>query len=90
MLNSRSASMTTGRTASRFADHLTQAMIRQTGDCPMAVLSYLLWSGLVDVEAMKNANNRVRLDTAFTVADKELGIARYSISFLQIYFQDCV
>ena len=35
---------------------------------------YLL--GLVDIDAMKHVENKVRLDTAFTVADQELGIAR--------------
>ena len=37
---------------------------------------YIFYSGLVDVEAMKHVENRTRLDTAFTVADNELGIAR--------------
>jgi nesprin-1 len=34
------------------------------------------YQGLVDIDAMQHVENKVRLDTAFTVADRELGIAR--------------
>ncbi len=33
-------------------------------------------SGLLDVDQMRDMSNKARLETAFTVADTQLGIAR--------------
>lgn len=33
-------------------------------------------AGLIDVAALKGTSNRVRLETAFDVAESELGVAR--------------
>lgn len=51
----------------------------------MVFLIIILYSGLglVDVESMRTVENRVRLDTAFTVADNELGIARCLLAFFK-------
>lgn len=46
-------------------------------------------SNLVDIKAMRSVSNRQRLETAFTVAEQDLGISRLldpEVSFLLIIF----
>ena len=38
-------------------------------------------SGLLDVDQMRDLSNKARLETAFTVADTQLGIARSKFFF---------
>ena len=51
-------------------------LIQSTPIMPKSMVNNKLFPGLINIESMRHVSNTVRLETAFLVADAELGIAK--------------